>query len=122
MIIVNYVAAAVVFVLGLHTVLTRRNVVKIVMGLSLMEASGYLLLLSMAYRAGSTAPVLLNPQSGQTEQSLAHGNVADPMLQNICLTAIVIGVAITGVFLAIVVRLAQHFRSIDADNIRELRG
>jgi multicomponent Na+:H+ antiporter subunit C len=122
MIVVNYVAAAVVFVLGLHTVLTRRNVVKIVMGLSLMEASGYLLLLSMAYRAGSTAPVLLNPPAGQTEQSLAHGNVADPMLQNICLTAIVIGVAITGVFLAIVVRLAQHHRSIDADDIREMRG
>lgn len=122
MIVVNYVAAAVVFVLGLHTVLTRRNVVKIVMGLSLMEASGYLLLLSMAYRAGSTAPVLLNPPAGQTERSLAHGNVADPMLQNICLTAIVIGVAITGVFLAIVVRLAQHYRSIDADDIREMRG
>ena len=122
MIVVNYVAAAVVFVLGLHTVLTRRNVVKIVMGLSLMEASGYLLLLSMAYRAGSTAPVLLNPPAGQTAQSLAHGNVADPMLQNICLTAIVIGVAITGVFLAIVVRLAQHYRTIDANDIRELRG
>lgn len=122
MIVVNYLTAAVVFTLGLYTVLTRRNIVRIVMGLSLMEASGYLLLLSMAYRAGSTAPVLLNPQSGQTAQSLAHGNVADPMLQNICLTAIVIGVAITGVFLAIVVRLAQHHRSIDADEMRELRG
>ena len=122
MIVVNYVGAATVFVLGLYTVLTRRNIVKIVMGLSLMEAAGYLLLLSMAYRAGSTAPVLLNPQAGQTEQSLAHGDVADPMLQNICLTAIVIGVAITGVFLAIVVRLAQHHRSVDADVVREMRG
>jgi multicomponent Na+:H+ antiporter subunit C len=122
MIVVNYLAAAAVFTLGLYAVLTRRNVIKIVMGLSLMEASGYLLLLSMAYRSGSTAPVLLNPPAGQTEQSLAEGNVADPMLQNICLTAIVIGVAITAVFLAIVVRLAQHHRSIDADDLRELRG
>ena len=122
MIVVNYVAAATVFTLGLYAVLTRRNIIKIVMGLSLMEASGYLLLLSMAYRSGSTAPVLLNPPAGQTEQSLAEGNVADPMLQNICLTAIVIGVAITAVFLAIVVRLAQHHRSIDADDLRELRG
>jgi multicomponent Na+:H+ antiporter subunit C len=121
-IVVNYLGATVVFVLGLHTVLTRRNTVKIVLGLSLMEASGYLLLLSMAYRSGSTAPVLLNPPDGQSEQSLAHGNVADPMIQNICLTAIVIGVAVTAVFLAIVVRLAQHHRSVDAADARELRG
>ncbi|MGI5240856.1 sodium:proton antiporter [Dactylosporangium sp. CA-139066] len=113
MIVANYLAAAALFGLGLYTVLTRRNIIKIVMGLSLMEASGYLLLLSMAYRAGSTAPVLINPP---------HRRFADPMLQNICLTAIVIGVAITGVFLAVVVRLAQHHRTLDAGRIRDLRG
>ncbi|HEY1487861.1 MAG TPA: sodium:proton antiporter [Micromonosporaceae bacterium] len=122
MIVANYLVAAMIFTLGLYTVLTRRNIIKIVMGLSLMEASGYLLLLSMAYRARSTAPVLLDPPHGETTTQLAHGSVADPMLQNICLTAIVIGVAITGVFLAIVVRLAQHYRSIDADDMRALRG
>jgi multicomponent Na+:H+ antiporter subunit C len=118
----NYLAAAALFGLGLHAVLTRRNLVKIVMGLSLMEASGYLLLLSMAYRAGSTAPVLVDPPPGTDAGALARGNAADPMLQNVCLTAIVIGVAITGVFLAVVVRLAQHHRSLDAARIRDLRG
>nr|BFE58064.1 NADH-quinone oxidoreductase subunit K [Dactylosporangium thailandense] len=116
MILANYLTAAALFGIGLHAAVTRRNLVKIVMGLSLMEASGYLLLLSMAYRAGSTAPVLIDPAPGQA------GNVADPMLQNICLTAIVIGVAITGVFLAVVVRLAQHHRTVDAARIRDLRG
>jgi multicomponent Na+:H+ antiporter subunit C len=118
----NYVAAAALFLLGLFTVLSRRNLVKIVMGLSLMESSTYLLLISMAYRKGSTAPVLLSPPSGSTEQSLAHGNVADPVLQNFCLTAIVIGVAVTAVFLSVVVRVAQHQRSTDSDQVRGMRG
>lgn len=122
MILANYLVAAVVFGLGLYTILTRRNLIKIVMGLSLMEASVYLLLLSLAYRDRSTAPVLLNPPAGKTQGDLVRGGVADPVLQNICLTAIVIGVAITGVFLAVVVRVAQHYRSIDADDIRALRG
>ncbi len=122
MILANYLTAVALFGLGLYTILTRRNLVKIVMGLSLMEASTYLLLLSMAYRSGSTAPVLLNPPDGKRPEQLAHGNVADPVLQNFCLTAIVIGVAVTGVFLAIVVRIAQHYRSVDADRIRSLRG
>lgn len=122
MIAVNYLAAAALFCLGLYTVLTRRNLIKMVMGLSLMESSTYLLFISMAYRARSTAPVLLNPPKGQSATQLASGNVADPVLQNFCLTAIVIGVAVTAVFLSVVVRIAQHRRTLDADEVRELRG
>src|SRR6266542_3436357 len=77
--------------------------IKMVMGLSLMESSTYLFMVSLAYRAKSTAPVLYGPPPGASAKSLAHGNVADPVLQNFCLTAIIIGVAITAVFLTIVV-------------------
>ncbi len=122
MILGNYLASAALFTLGLYTILTRRNLIKIVMGLSLMETSTYILLLSMAYRDRATAPVLLSPQQGATASSLAHGNVADPMLQNVCLTAIIIGVAVTAVLLTTVVRVAQHYRSLDTDRVRALRG
>ena len=122
MIVGNYLAAVALFCIGLYAVLTKRNLVKIVMGLSLIEASTYLLLLSFGYRAHSTAPVLLNPPSGRSPTDLAAGNVADPMLQNVCLTAIVIGVAVTGVFLAVTVRLAQHYGSVDTDDVRDMRG
>ncbi|MCP2336312.1 sodium:proton antiporter [Actinomadura rupiterrae] len=122
MIVGNYLAAAALFCLGLHTVLTRRNLVRMVMGLSLMESSTYLLMISFAYRAGSTAPVLLDPPHGKKPEQLAHGNVADPVLQNFCLTAIVIGVAVTAVFLSVVVRVAQHYRTLDADRVRAMRG
>jgi multicomponent Na+:H+ antiporter subunit C len=87
-----------------------------------MEASTYLLLISMAYRRGSTPPVLLNPPHGLSASKLAKGNVADPVLQNFCLTAIVIGVAVTAVFLSVAVRIAQHYRSLDADEVRRMRG
>lgn len=122
MIVANYLASAALFCLGLYTLLTRRNMIKMVMGLSLMEGSTYLLFVSLAYRARSTAPVLLDPPGDESPQQLAHGNTADPVLQNFCLTAIVIGVAVTGVFLAVVVRIAQHYRSLDSDDVRRLRG
>lgn len=122
MIVANYLAAGAVFCIGLYVVLSHRNLIKMIMGLSLMEASTYLLLLSLGYRRGSTAPVLLNPPHGQSPQQLAHGNVADPMMQNFCLTAIVIGVAVTAVFLSVAVRVAQHYRTLDADQVRRMRG
>jgi multicomponent Na+:H+ antiporter subunit C len=122
MILGNYLAGVAVFCVGLYTVLTRRNLIKIVMGLSVMEASTYLLLLSFAYRAHGTAPVLLNPPSGLSPAQLTRGTVADPVLQNFCLTAIVIGVAVTGVFLSVTVRIAQHYRTLDSDKVRGMRG
>lgn len=122
MILFNYLAAAALFCIGLYAVVAHRNLIKIVLGLSLMESSTYLLMVSLAYRRGATAPLLVNPPKGQTPQSLVHGNVADPVIQNFCLTAIIIGVAVTGVFLAVVVRIAQHYKSIDSDDIRAMRG
>ncbi|HVU60188.1 MAG TPA: sodium:proton antiporter [Mycobacteriales bacterium] len=121
MILANYLAAGAVFCIGLYVVVSRRNLIKIVMGLSLMESATYLLLISLAYRRGSVAPILYEPPHGSSS-SLAHGNVADPVLQNFCLTAIVIGVAVTAVFLSAAVRIAQHYRSVDSDHIRGMRG
>jgi multicomponent Na+:H+ antiporter subunit C len=118
----NYLAVAIVFSLGLLAILVHRDLIKIVLGLSLMESSCYLLLVSIAYRRHDTAPVLSGPPSGQSLQSLVNGQVTDPVLQHFCLTAIVIGVAITAVFLTITVRAAQHYRSVDADELTALHG
>lgn len=122
MIVANYVAAAALFCMGLFLVVAQRNLIKIVMGLSLMEASTYLLLVSLAYRRGATAPVLAARPTGVSQSKLVDGDVADPVLQNLCITAVVIGVAVTAAFLTVVVRIAQHYRSLDADDVRELRG
>lgn len=122
MIVANYVTAAALFCLGLTAVLGRRNLVRIVMGLSLMESSTYLLLVSLAYRSHGTAPVMAGRPTGTKEGAIVHGTVSDPVLQNFCITAVVIGVAVTAVFLTVVVRAAQHYRSVDTDDIRELRG
>lgn len=122
MIIANYLAAGVLFCLGLLAIMIHRDLIKMVLGLSLMEASGYLLLVSMGYRRAATAPVLSSPPPGQSQAQLVNGNVTDPVLQNFCLTAIVIGVAVTAVFLTVVVRAAQHYRSVDAGKLTALRG
>jgi multicomponent Na+:H+ antiporter subunit C len=123
MIVANYLTAAGLFSLGAFSIVSSRHLIKIVLGLSLMESSTYLLMASMAYRKDSTAPVLSQPPKGVSTTDLGNGRrIADPVLQNFCLTAIVIGVAVTAVFLAVVVRLTQHYRTTDAARIRQLHG
>ena len=111
MIVVNYVTAGLLFCLGLFAALSQRNLIKIVRGLSVMESSTYLLLVSLACRSGSTAPVLAGLPSGRSQNDLITGNVADPVLQNFCIAAVAIGVAVMAVFLTVVDRTAQHYRS-----------
>lgn len=122
MIIANYVVAGLLFCLGLFAVISQRHLVKVVLGLSVMESSTYLLLVSLGYRENSTAPVLAGLPGGRSQHDLTTGNVADPVLQNFCITAVVIGVAVTAVFLTVVVRAAQHYRSVDTADLTQLRG
>lgn len=122
MILANYLTAGLLFCLGVFVITTERNLIKIVMGLSLMESSCYLLIVSMGYRHGATAPILIQPPPGTSTSQIVKGRATDPVLQNFCLTAIVIGVAVTAVFLTVAVRAAQHHKSSDADDIRSLRG
>jgi multicomponent Na+:H+ antiporter subunit C len=121
-ILANYLAAGALFCLGVYVLTTERNLVKIVMGLSLMESSCYLLLVSLGYHRHSTAPILVQPPPGASTRQLVTSRAADPVLQNFCLTAIVIGVAVAAVFLTVAVRAAQHHKSADADDLRALRG
>ena len=117
MILLDAICAVALFSIGLYGVLTRRNLVKVVMSLSLMEASTYLLLVAFAWRRDAIAPIV--PTSGG---GIASARFADPFLQNICLTAIIIGVAITAVFLSITVRAAQHLGTADTGALRQLHG
>jgi multicomponent Na+:H+ antiporter subunit C len=118
MILLDSICAVALFSIGLYGVLVRRNLVKVVMSLSLMEASTYLLLVAFASRRDATAPIVATTAAG----GIASARFADPFLQNICLTAIIIGVAITAVFLSIAVRAAQHLGTADTGALRQLHG
>ena len=66
MIVANYVAAGILFCTGLLTVLTRRNLIKIVLGLSLGQSAVYSLLTIIQRFA---APTPLKDQSAQLNAS-----------------------------------------------------
>ena len=52
-----FLVVGIVFLLGLYAVLTERNLVKIAIGISLLEASANLLLIALGYRTGGSVPI-----------------------------------------------------------------
>lgn len=110
-----YVAAILLMIFGLYAALFRRNLVKIAIGITLMESGVNLFLVSLGYRRAGIAPIYTLAPAGSERMVL-------PTPQALTLTSIVIGLATTAVLLALIVVIYRHYGTLDADKVNELRG
>lgn len=107
-----YLTITLLICMGLYTILTKSNMIKIVVGISVVESSIILLLGIMAYVPEGTAPVL--------DQN--YELVVDPLPQALALTAIVINASTTAIMLALIIKLYKRYQTLNIHEIRELRG
>ena len=111
---ITYLLCFILFLVGLYGVLTRKNLIKIIIGLSVMEYSLYLFLALIGYIDGGAAPII--------DPARSAVKVVDPLPQAFVLTAIVIGLATTALLLAIAIRLYKKYGTFDIDKINSLKG
>lgn len=92
---------------GLYIVIARGNLIKKLVGLTIFQASVFILYISFGKVAGGTAPIL------------AKGIevYSNPLPHVLILTAIVVGVATTALGLALVVRIQKEYDTIEEDDI-----
>ena len=110
--ILLYPTIVLLICMGLYTVLTQTNMIKIIIGISIVESSIILLLGAMAYFPDAAAPVLDQP----------FELVADPLPQALGLTAIVINASTTAIMLALVIELHNRYDTLNIHEIKRLRG
>ena len=108
-----YATFALLFAIGLYMMIASPNLVKKVIGLNLFQSAIFLFFVSMAYVRGGAVPVI--PSEGG-----AVGAYASPLPQVIVLTAIVVGVSLTAVALALIVRLYTEYGTLNEETIREV--
>jgi len=111
LILLSYATSITIFCIGLYTIMTRRNLFKTLLGLALMESAVLLIIVSSGYIPGGVPPIA--PFIGQAVNPLPHA---------FTLTAIVIGASDIALALAFIVKLHRHYRTVDLDRIRGLRG
>jgi multicomponent Na+:H+ antiporter subunit C len=110
----NYLVSSTLFLIGLYTMITRKNLIKKIMGLNIMETSVLLFFISLGSVEGGRAPIII-----PGEENVLYVN---PLPQALVLTAIVIAVSVTGFALALIIKLYGDYGTLDSDKIRELRG
>ncbi len=109
-----YLLCFILFMVGLYGVLTRRNLIKIVISLSIMEFSVFLFLALVGYREGGIAPI--------ADPAQPVANYVDPLPQALVLTAIVIGLATTAMLMSVIIRIYRKHKTLDIGEIKNLRG
>ena len=102
--------AVILFAVGFATLLLHRNLIKKILGLNIMDTASCLLLTSMGYIEGRSAPIIVD---GVTEVS-RYGN---PLPAGLVLTGIVVSVSVTAVMLALTVKLYERYHTLDLDEI-----
>lgn len=103
--------------IGIWGMLTRKNMIKIVIGFSLIDTGIHIIMVSIGYLKGRTAPIL----NEAVDKARAVTEVVDPVPSVLVLTAIVIGLAVTALMLVYVTRLYRHNKSMNIDDYGELQ-
>jgi multicomponent Na+:H+ antiporter subunit C len=115
---VVYALCFVLFLVGLYCALTKKNVVKIVIGLVIMEYGVNLFLILLGYRKEGIAPIAA--QNIGPLEFLARA--VDPLPQALVVTSIVIGLGVTTMAIALCIRLYEKYGTFDISEIRRLKG
>ena len=113
----------VLVLIGLATIMLRRNLIKIMLGFTLMEAGIHLLIICFGYVPGRTSPIVDAPGMMTDAAALVTdaARFVDPVVQAIVLTAIVIAVGVTALMLAYVVRLYGVHKTLDVGRFVSLK-
>ncbi len=109
-----YVLCILLFCVGVYAVLSKKNLIRIILGIVIADYAVNLFLILLCWKKGGEAPIL---QPGAMEQVMV-----DPLPQALVLTSIVIGLATTAFLVAIAMRLHERYGTYDITRIRELRG
>ncbi len=106
----NYWMSILLMMIGFFCVITKTNLVKKMMGLALFQVSVLLLYISIGSVDGGAVPIIKE----------GVDVYVNPLPHVLMLTAIVVGVAVMAVGLALVIRIKEEYGTIEEDEIVEM--
>lgn len=140
----NYWFVILLMMVGFYILISRGNLVKKLLGLTLFQTSVFIMYISIGKIRGGTAPILLG--GGHGEEEAGHGAAeaageaagaaaeaaghaaegvqqvlySNPLPHVLILTAIVVGIATTALGLSLVIRIKETYGTIEEDEIHDM--
>jgi multicomponent Na+:H+ antiporter subunit C len=108
--VLPYIVAAWLVFIGLYGIVTSRNLLHLVVSLSVMQSSSYLLLLSIGYVKDASPPIFADVPTSTP--------AVDPVVQALTLTDVVVGTTVSALLLALAVQAHKRYGTLDPDELR----
>lgn len=108
----NYLGAMALFVIGLHTVVTRTNMIKRILGVNIMGTGVFYFFISIGNVENGLPPIL----------SEENGLYINPLPSVLILTGIVVVVSITVYALSLVIRIYETYGTTDQAEVAEIES
>ena len=106
----NYYAVMLLLGIGLYTLVESPDLLKKVIGMNIFQTGIFLFFVTLAYRTGGNPPIVTD----------GGGPYVSPLPHVLILTAIVVGVSLTAVALALIVRIYSEYGTLDEETLEEL--
>jgi NADH-quinone oxidoreductase subunit K/multicomponent Na+:H+ antiporter subunit C len=108
---------------GIYGVLTKTNIIRILLALNILETGINLLVVALGYFEGGKTPIIRKAVSGtmQAESALPF---VDPLPHALVLTSIVIGLGTTALALSLTLRYYRNHKTLELhpDSARDSGG
>lgn len=127
-----FLVCILMFAIGVYAVVGKKNLIKVIIGVMIIEYSVNLFLLMVGYRVypdgartlAGTPPILAREVASAPAdvKDFIARRCVDPIPQALILTSIVIGLGTVALMVAIALRIYEKYGTFDITQIRRLRG
>ncbi len=110
-----YLVAIILFVIGVHTMLTHANLIKKVIAMNIMDTAVFLLFVSIGYVHGGVSPILDVTAPGSEVY-------VNPLPTALILTGIIVALSVSAYALSLAVKIYEFYGTLDSDEIAAMRS
>ena len=109
----------VLMMIGFYAMTGKTNLVKKLVGMNIFQWSIILFIVSLSAKRGATIPIVLGSHDHDETPVITALEYVNPLPQVLMLTAIVVGLATTGVALALLLRIYKRYGTLEEDELLE---
>lgn len=115
----NYWAYVILMMIGIYAIISKKNLVKKIIGMNIMQTAIILFYVSIGAKKGASIPILMHAHGEETgaKAAIRAADYINPLPHVLMLTAIVVAVATLGVALAMTIRIYRRFNTLDEDEL-----
>jgi len=109
---IYYFASIVLFLIGFYILLTHPNLIKKVIGLNVMDSAIFFFFVAVGF-VSDGSPIV---------EAGSEALTVNPVPSGLMLTGIVVSVSVTAFALAIIIKVYQHYGTINVEEIYVVRS